>query len=258
MADAPDPHDAAGSTQPTASTLADNALVPVVARHDGWTPEKQRAFIENLADTGCVRSAAASVGMTPVSAYRLRRRSDARAFAAAWSAALERALEQLLPVALDRALNGSLRQRWYHGEMIAEERVHHDGLLLHLIARGRDMLAHGRERLSFTADWDDALARLGEGRAALPAFALEQHPVRNIWLTNCPPPPGFEGEAWGVPGSPFYRRTLADDEELGLIERHEAEAEAVEESRRRLFGLTLPLLGRRGRGSRRRGNARRG
>lgn len=35
------------------------------ARHDGWTPERQKAFIEALADTGSVSRAAAMVNMTP-------------------------------------------------------------------------------------------------------------------------------------------------------------------------------------------------
>jgi hypothetical protein len=52
--------------------------VPVRARHDGWTPKKQRLYVEGLADTGCASEAAARVGMTEQSANRLRRRPDAR------------------------------------------------------------------------------------------------------------------------------------------------------------------------------------
>ena len=50
-------------------------------RHDGWTPERQRAFIERLADYGSVRAAANAVGMTPESAYQLRRQPGAEPFA---------------------------------------------------------------------------------------------------------------------------------------------------------------------------------
>ena len=50
--------------------------VPVRARSDGWTPQKQREFIEALADTGVVREAAARGGMTQRSAWRLRGRVD--------------------------------------------------------------------------------------------------------------------------------------------------------------------------------------
>ncbi|MBT2185952.1 hypothetical protein [Sphingobium nicotianae] len=35
-------------------------------------PERQRSFIETLADTGCVATAAQHVGMRPSSGYRLR------------------------------------------------------------------------------------------------------------------------------------------------------------------------------------------
>ena len=37
--------------------------VPRKFRHDGWTPERQRAFIAALADTGSVSRAAAMVNM---------------------------------------------------------------------------------------------------------------------------------------------------------------------------------------------------
>src|SRR3546814_5344716 len=49
--------------------------VPVLKkrRKDGWSPDKQRAFIEALADSGSVATAAQRVGMSESSAYRLRR-----------------------------------------------------------------------------------------------------------------------------------------------------------------------------------------
>ncbi|HEX8224761.1 MAG TPA: hypothetical protein VF605_13165 [Allosphingosinicella sp.] len=54
------------------------------ARRDGWTPERQRAFIAALARSGCVGGAAREAGMSRESAYRLRRRRGAEGFAAAW------------------------------------------------------------------------------------------------------------------------------------------------------------------------------
>ncbi|MEH6759443.1 MAG: hypothetical protein V7676_18370, partial [Parasphingorhabdus sp.] len=56
-------------------------------RHDGWSPAKQVLFLEALARTGNVRAAALYAGLSRESAYKLRRRSDARAFARAWDAA---------------------------------------------------------------------------------------------------------------------------------------------------------------------------
>lgn len=43
------------------------------ARHDGWTPDRQRAFIEALADTGSVAAACKAVDMSERGAYHLRR-----------------------------------------------------------------------------------------------------------------------------------------------------------------------------------------
>lgn len=68
------------------------AFVPVTlrARADGWTLDRQRAFLAKLAATGSVRAAAQAAGLSRASAYRLRARADAGAFADAWSAALVR------------------------------------------------------------------------------------------------------------------------------------------------------------------------
>ena len=58
--------------------LPDFAPVPrKSARHDGWTPARQRAFIEALADTGSVSRAAGQVNMASEGAYALRRQPGA-------------------------------------------------------------------------------------------------------------------------------------------------------------------------------------
>ena len=77
--------------------------VPIRARHDGWTPERQEAFITALAETGCVKEAAAAVGKTPRSAYKLRARADANIFRQAWEIALDYAIRNLYDAALGRA-----------------------------------------------------------------------------------------------------------------------------------------------------------
>ncbi len=83
------------------------APVPRQARADGWTPEKQRAFIETLADTGSVDQAARMVRMSVTGCYRLRRAPGAEDFNAAWSAAIDAASKKLLDAAFERALVGS-------------------------------------------------------------------------------------------------------------------------------------------------------
>ena len=63
--------------------------VPRKYRHDGWTPERQKAFIAALAESGNVTAACEHVGMTTVGAYYLRRQHGAESFAHAWEAALD-------------------------------------------------------------------------------------------------------------------------------------------------------------------------
>ena len=64
-------------------------------RHDGWTPERQRAFIEALADTGSVSRASAMVNMSSVGAYYLRRQPEAASFRTAWNAALDHGVQRM-------------------------------------------------------------------------------------------------------------------------------------------------------------------
>ena len=83
--------------------------VPVLKkrRKDGWSPDKQRAFIEALADSGSVVTAAQCIDMSESSAYRLRRSPGAEAFDRAWSAAIDAASKKLLDAAFERALVGT-------------------------------------------------------------------------------------------------------------------------------------------------------
>ena len=76
-------------------------------RHDGWSPERQRSFIEALADRGSVTEAAQAVGMSVSSAYKLRRSPRGENFARAWNIALHQAALHLADVAFDRAIHGS-------------------------------------------------------------------------------------------------------------------------------------------------------
>ena len=100
--------------------------VPVrrVPRRDGWTEEKQRRFIEVLADTGLVALAAKEVGMTRMSAYRLRRAPYAGAFARAWDVARERAGTLIEDIAFERAIEGVEEDQYNaNGELRDSRRV---------------------------------------------------------------------------------------------------------------------------------------
>ncbi len=58
--------------------------VPLRHRRDGWSEVGQCAFLAQLYLTGSVTAAAQAVGMSRMSAYRLRRREGAEGFAHAW------------------------------------------------------------------------------------------------------------------------------------------------------------------------------
>lgn len=115
---------------------ADYRWVPVrrVARRDGWTEEKQRRFIEVLADTGQVGLAAKEVGLSRESAYRLRRQPHAAAFARAWDAARHHAGAFLEDVAFERAIEGQEKPVFNeYGEVIATKRIPNDRMLMFLL-----------------------------------------------------------------------------------------------------------------------------
>lgn len=112
------------------SNAPDFTPAAVRPRHDGWTPERQRAFIEALADCGNVSRAAWSVQMTAESAYRLRRHPQAESFRRAWNAALDVGVQRLTDVALERAIEGVATPVFYKGEVVGERRRYNDRLLM--------------------------------------------------------------------------------------------------------------------------------
>lgn len=102
-------------------------------RHDGWTPERQRGFIEGLADCGSVTAAARAVGMTPDSAYVLRRHPEAGEFRQAWDAALGCGVQRLEDVAMERAFHGIEVPVYHFGQVVGTRRVYNDALLMFLL-----------------------------------------------------------------------------------------------------------------------------
>lgn len=119
---------------PRHASLADFTPVPRRnKRHDGWTPERQRAFIETLADLGSVKAAARAVGMTAESAYQLRRHPQADEFRKAWEGALALGVERLEDVAMERALHGVEVPVYGYGKVIGTRRVYNDALLMFML-----------------------------------------------------------------------------------------------------------------------------
>jgi hypothetical protein len=99
-------------------------------RHDGWTPERQRAFIAVLARIGIVTWAAAAVGMSRKSAYELLKRAGPdSSFARAWSEAQAMGRVNATFTGVDRALNGTEIPYFYGGLQRGTRRVYDDRLL---------------------------------------------------------------------------------------------------------------------------------
>jgi hypothetical protein len=145
------PASATSDTSVTAAPSADTPVAPVDAhgfdptrydwvpvlkkkRHDGWSPEKQRRFIEVLADTGNVTRAARAVGMSRDRCYALRRSPGAENFDRAWDAALAAASRQLIDVAFERAIDGVEEPVFSkEGQRIACRTRYNDRLLMFLM-----------------------------------------------------------------------------------------------------------------------------
>ena len=120
--------------------------VPSRARHDGWTPERQRRFIAALAAAGTVAAAARHVGMSPKSAYALRRRAgEDTGFVQAWDAALARNHYELLEQALPLAIHGEVVPVFYGGRQVGQYPRHDTRLALAVLqSQARRGCAPGR------------------------------------------------------------------------------------------------------------------
>jgi hypothetical protein len=154
---------------------ADYRWVPVrrVPRRDGWTEEKQRRFIETLADTGLVNVAARAVGMTREGAYALRRSEHGAAFARAWDKARDHAAGLIEDITFERAIEGTEEEVVNsYGDVIATRLVHDNGLLKWLLSRLRpDRYGSDRARAAPAAAAPQAAPMLAETlRAMEPAL----------------------------------------------------------------------------------------
>jgi hypothetical protein len=119
--------------------------VPVKARHDGWTVERQKWFILRLALGGCVSVAARGVGMTRKSAYRLLDRPGSESFAAAWAKALGWGQDRTLDKSLERSLVGESVPIVRDGRVVGE-RHRFDNRLAFAVLNALDRRAETRMR----------------------------------------------------------------------------------------------------------------
>ena len=130
--------------------MSQRPFLPITVhhRHDGWTPDKQWAFVEALARTASVTQAVKAVGMSPKSAYRLRNHPEATEFRAAWDAALQQAWGLIDATALDRVINGERETIERNGYLVAERhKPCSDRVLIHMLGvRERAQVAARAER----------------------------------------------------------------------------------------------------------------
>jgi len=113
--------------------LLDFAPAPRRPRHDGWTPERQRAFIAALADTGCVTRAAAMVNIAQTNCYELRRAPGAEGFRRAWDAVLAFGARPVRDAAFERAMKGELVPVFVGGKLMGYRRKKNDALLMFIL-----------------------------------------------------------------------------------------------------------------------------
>ena len=125
------------SQHPDPASLESQALVTQTsdsARHPGWTPARQAAFLRELAATHSVTAAARAVGMSRQSAYKLRTRLRGEPFDAAWEQAFHTRFDALAEAAVERAMNGVEVQHYYNGELVGTSRKFDERLTLALLA----------------------------------------------------------------------------------------------------------------------------
>lgn len=103
-ADLPDTSDLPESARAAIDRMA-REIVPST-RADGWTGERQRRFLEAIAEGSTVEQACRLVRLSPASAYAFRRRARGQAFALGWSAANLLAREHWADALYSRATEG--------------------------------------------------------------------------------------------------------------------------------------------------------
>jgi hypothetical protein len=216
--------------------------VPLRHRRDGLTPEKQREFVEALADTGVVREAAARIGISEQAVSRVRRRSDAADFDRACEAAHMFGARRLRSIAFERAIEGTLKGHYYHGELVSQERVFDNRLLVYLLGKIGHLLEPAREAAAVFENWEPCMDALEQGRPAPAPIPVERDVEDRtgedededpqvwredgIWWTYFPPPEGFDGEEEGDAGDSDYQRTLTEEEAAVMRARDRAADEA--------------------------------
>lgn len=128
-------------------------------RADGWTPERRAAFLEALAEGHTVEAACGFVGLSVASAYALRRREGAEAFALGWRAACLLARDRLADLLTSRAIDGQV-ETYTRADGTTITRHRHDNRLAMSLLTRLDRLAEApADRDGIGAEPRSSLAR---------------------------------------------------------------------------------------------------
>lgn len=195
---------------PLESRDLDNAFTETRRlRHDGWTPEKKRLFLERFAECGILVEACEAAGMSAKSAYNLRDRDPL--FAAGLDAACVKARAPLADEAYSRARNGVVERIYKDGIVVAERHRYDNRLTMAVLARLDSRIDRAEEKgaahLAVVERWEDYLDAVGEDRRE-DGLAILQPPA--------PPPP--PQPATGPEQNPGHRELheLRLGEEAGI------------------------------------------
>ena len=135
-------------------------------RHDGWTPEKKRLFLERFAECGVLVEACEAAGMSARAAYNLRDRDPL--FAAGLDAACVKARAPLADEAYSRARNGVVDRIYKDGVIVAERHRYDNRLTMAVLARLDSRIDRAEEKgaahLALVERWDDYLDAVSEDR----------------------------------------------------------------------------------------------
>lgn len=143
---------------------------PLPSPGSPFTAARQRAFIAALAEHGCVKHAAAAVGLPVSSVYLLRRSKGAESFAAAWQAALADVRARMMDTLVERALNGwvvrgstTVRVDGSRTEKPDQPR-YNDSATLALLKSGQDLTGFAEDRAIYAPAPDTPEARREHAR----------------------------------------------------------------------------------------------
>lgn len=116
--------------------------VPVRARRDGWTEERQRAMVRAIQRIGSISTSCKAVGKSRRSFYNLLLRPGAESFQEACDLALEEGRDAIRDAVIDRCMHGALVPIFRAGRLTGFQHKYFDKLAIAVLS-GRDRSIEG-------------------------------------------------------------------------------------------------------------------